>query len=105
MPLTLEDLDRRLTALEREVAALRPSPSPPPEPGSVEEVVARIPMLQRARETHHLLVEAFERLTDEMGIRGEPVGAENLQAMIRAEGIIDPNLNEFSQGIIDMREE
>jgi len=39
-----------------------------------------------------------------MGIRGQPVGAERLQQMIAAGGT-SPDDNEFSQGIIDLREE
>ena len=40
----------------------------------------------------------------EMGIRGEPIGAEKVQAMIAACGV-KPEENAFSQGIIEMREE
>ncbi len=40
----------------------------------------------------------------EMGISGEPVGAEKLQEMMIAEGI-NPEDNDFSRGIIEMREE
>lgn len=40
----------------------------------------------------------------EMGIHGEPVGAEKVQEMIAACGV-KPEDNVFSRGIIDMREE
>jgi hypothetical protein len=40
----------------------------------------------------------------EMGISGEPVGAEKLREMMIAEGV-DPEDNQFSRGIIEMREE
>ncbi len=40
----------------------------------------------------------------EMGIQGEPVGAENVQALIAAGGV-KPEDNILSQGIIEMREE
>jgi hypothetical protein len=39
-----------------------------------------------------------------MGITDEPIGAEKVQEMMRACGI-QPDANEFSQGIIAMREE
>jgi hypothetical protein len=39
-----------------------------------------------------------------LGIRGQPVGAKNLREMLLQTGI-NPNTNEFSQGIIAMREE
>ena len=47
-----------------------------------------------------IIAKAFE----EMGIRGEPIGAEKLQEMIAACGV-KPEENAFSQGIIEMREE
>jgi len=40
----------------------------------------------------------------EMGIQGEPVGAEKVQEMIAACGV-KPENNVFSRGIIEMREE
>jgi hypothetical protein len=46
-----------------------------------------------------VLTKSFE----EMNIRGEPVGAENVQAMIAACGV-RPEDNAFSRGIVEMRE-
>jgi len=40
----------------------------------------------------------------EMGIRGEPIGAEELQERMAAHGV-KPEDNILSQGIIEMREE
>ena len=40
----------------------------------------------------------------EMGIQDEPIGAENVQALI-ATGEVKPEDNILSQGIIEMREE
>lgn len=40
----------------------------------------------------------------EMGVTGQPIGAEKLQEMMIADGV-DPESNEFSRGIIEMREE
>jgi len=40
----------------------------------------------------------------EMGVRGEPIGAEKVQEMIAACGV-RPEDNVLSRGIIDMREE
>ena len=40
----------------------------------------------------------------EMGISGEPVGAVKLREMMIADGV-NPESNEFSRGIIEMREE
>jgi DNA-binding transcriptional regulator LsrR (DeoR family) len=40
----------------------------------------------------------------EMGISGEPVGPEKLREMMLADGV-NPEDNQFSRGIIEMREE
>jgi hypothetical protein len=40
----------------------------------------------------------------EMGISGEPVGPEKLQEMMLADGV-NPDDNQFSRGIIEMRDE
>jgi hypothetical protein len=47
-----------------------------------------------------LIAKAFT----EMGIQGEPIGAEKVQEMIAAYGV-KPEDNVFSRGIIEMREE
>ena len=39
-----------------------------------------------------------------MNIRGEPIGAESVQAMIAASGV-RPEDNAFSRGIVEIREE
>jgi hypothetical protein len=40
----------------------------------------------------------------ELGIHGKPLGAKRMRAMLRQEGI-RPDTNEFSRGIIALREE
>ena len=47
-----------------------------------------------------IIAEVFE----EMGIRGEPIGAEELRKRMMAHRV-KPEENAFSQGIIEMREE
>jgi hypothetical protein len=47
-----------------------------------------------------LIAKAFE----EMGIQGQPIGAEKVQEMIAACGV-KPEDNVFSKGIVEMREE
>jgi hypothetical protein len=92
MTTTMEELDKRVAALERELSNLR----------QMLEVWTE-PML----ETEEQQVEAlavWERVKEQMGIRGEPIGAENLQAMMLAEGI-KPEENILSRGIIEAREE
>ncbi|MGH9840787.1 MAG: hypothetical protein ACREEM_18575 [Blastocatellia bacterium] len=53
---------------------------------------------------HNKIVAAWDAAMKEMGICGEPIGAEKLQEMMIAEGV-NPESNEFSRGIIEMREE
>lgn len=49
-------------------------------------------------------VAGWGKFMHELGIEGQPIGAKNLRELLVAEGI-NPKLNEFSQGIIAMREE
>jgi hypothetical protein len=46
----------------------------------------------------------WARVKEQMGIRGEPIGAEKLQERMLASGI-KPEDNILSRGIIEMREE
>jgi hypothetical protein len=102
----LADLQRRVAALEREVAELRNvngTPAPDDEP--MPEIVQLCPSLRPAWEDRHRSAEAWRKVKEQLGIQDlKPIGAENLQKLLIAEGV-DPNSNEFSQGIIDMREE
>ena len=61
-------------------------------------------LLERSRQNKEKQRQAFAKLFEKMGIHGEPIGAENVQKMIAACGI-KPEDNEFSRGIIAMREE
>ena len=74
----------------------------PAEPRRVHPVTEQVRMVQFVdkEKLRPVIAQAFE----EMGIRGEPIGAEKVQAMIAACGV-KPEENAFSQGIIEMREE
>src|SRR4051812_22639001 len=101
----LADLQRRVAALEREVAELRQAQgAAAPDDEPMPEVVRLCPSLRPAWENRHRSAAAWREVLDRMGIRGQPVGALKLQELMIAEGV-DPNSNEFSRGIIDMREE
>jgi hypothetical protein len=39
-----------------------------------------------------------------MGVAGEPIAAERLQELIAAQGV-QPEANEFSRALVEMREE
>jgi hypothetical protein len=94
MATTIEDLEKRVAALERELRYLRRelgiwTPGETPE---------------EAAESQAAVDAAWARVKEQLGIQGEPIGAEKLQAMMLAEGI-KPEENILSRGIIEMREE
>ncbi len=61
-------------------------------------------LLREAEAQRAQTVRAWDEAMAAMGISGEPIGAEQLQQLLIAEGI-NPEDNEFSRGIIEMREE
>jgi hypothetical protein len=60
-------------------------------------------LLERSRQNKPLIRKQFQKILQELGIEGKPIPARQLQAMIRAEGQLEPD--EISRGIIEMREE
>lgn len=66
---------------------------------TVTEQVRTVRFVDKAK-LRPVIAKAFE----EMGIRGEPIGAEELQERMAAHGV-KPEDNILSQGIIEMREE
>src|SRR5262249_20395775 len=83
----LHALERRVAELERVVVELR------------EVLVPR-----QNQEGQIDMKEHMRRILEQMGIRGEPIGAEELQKMILADGA-DPNSTEGRRIIEEMREE
>ena len=61
-------------------------------------------LLRQAQTNQATISAAIAQAFAEMGITGEPIGAEKVQEMMRACGM-QPDANEFSQDIIAMREE
>jgi cell division septum initiation protein DivIVA len=102
MALTLEDLEKRLAALEQEVAYLRSRLQGPPADETSAERGFRI--LREAKASDAASRAAAAKAFAEMGITGEPVGHEKLMQMMLEAGI-NPEDNEFSREIIAMREE
>ena len=101
MATNLEDLEKRLAALELEVADLRAKAEPPIDETPAERGARALRQAKRNQAAHRA---AIAKAFAEMGITGEPIGAENVQKMIAAGGV-DPEDNAFSRGIIEMREE
>ena len=102
MAATLLELEKRVAQLEQGVAYLRQLVEKPPLVETPAERGAR--MLREARANQAAISAAFAKAFEEMGITGEPIGAEKVQEMSLACGL-DPEDNAFSRGIIEMREE
>src|SRR5262249_31950158 len=102
MAMTLEELEKRLAAVEQEVKELRQMH----ERRLVEETTAQLRprLLREARASQPAISAAVDKAFKEMGITGEPVGHEKLREMMAASGI-NPEDNFFSREIIAMREE
>jgi hypothetical protein len=102
MAITLENVEKRLEVLEAEVAQLRQLLARE----QLEETPAQrgARMLREAKANQAALSAAVAKAYAEMGITGEPIGAENVQKMMEECGI-RPEDNEFSRAIIEMREE
>jgi hypothetical protein len=61
-------------------------------------------ILRQGKKDQPILAAGFKKLLKQLGIKSKPIGAEELQKRMLAEGF-DPESNEFSRGIIEMREE
>src|SRR5262245_30680873 len=102
MATTVEELEKRVAALEQEMKVYRQLLLRQPNGETAAEAGAR--MLREAELAHAALAAGWQQALAQMAIHGEPIGAEQLQEMIRACGV-KPEDNEFSRGIIEMREE
>jgi hypothetical protein len=100
--ITLEDLARRLTTLEQEVALLRQRWE---RGNGVETPLERGLRLMREADANQAALSAgWAEALGQMGIQGEPIGAEKVQQLIAAGGA-NPEDAAFSREIIAMREE
>jgi hypothetical protein len=61
-------------------------------------------LLREAREGQAEFVVGWEEFMEERGIQGQPISARELREKLLREGI-KPENNEFSRGIVAMREE
>jgi hypothetical protein len=100
MATTLEELEKRVAALEQEVSALRGKPGPP----RTRRFGDNIPLIREARAQQAAISAAVAEAFAKMGITGTPVGPERLREMMLADGV-NPNDNPASREIIAMREE
>jgi hypothetical protein len=102
MTTTLEELERRIIRMEQELARLQQLVEKPLQTEIPAERGAQL--LREAQENQATISAAIAKAFEEMGITGAPIGAEQVQEMMHACGM-QTNANEFSQGIIAMREE
>jgi hypothetical protein len=103
----IEEIEGKLAELHRAVEQLSDTAearlaSPSPESGRENTVPARSRVVQLADKA--TLRFAVTKSFEEMNIRGEPIGAESVQAMMAASGV-RPEDNAFSRGIVEIREE
>jgi FMN phosphatase YigB (HAD superfamily) len=102
---------QRKTDKARQSKSATPRPKPRhaksrtqrPEPVDDDLALAE-ELLRVSREEQADLVAGFKKFLKQLGIRGKPIGAKKLREMLIKKGF-DPEGNEFSQGIIAMREE
>jgi hypothetical protein len=99
---TIEELEKRLAAVEQELADLRQRLDQQAIAKTRAERGAELLRLARANQS--IISAGVAKAFAEMGITAKPIGAEKVQEMTRACGI-KPEDNEISRGIIAMREE
>jgi hypothetical protein len=102
MAITLEEMEKRPEKLEEEVAQLKQILARYNLAETPAERGARL--IREAALSQPQVAAAWAKAMEEMGISGEPVGAEKLQEMMAACGI-KPEDNVLSREIIAMREE
>jgi Ca2+-binding EF-hand superfamily protein len=107
MTMTVEMLEQRVAALEKEVAELKRLYAPPKPQGDMdylERLAEHSPMIRAALDDQ-LTPEEIQKMREDLGIAHlEPITAEELQQRLIAEGY-DPTSNEASRMLIEMRDE
>ena len=102
MATTLEELERRITRMEQELARLQRLVE---QPSHVEMPAQRgVQLLHEAQRNQAAISTAIAKAFADMGITEKLIGAELVQEMMRACGM-QADDNAFSQGIIAMRDE
>jgi hypothetical protein len=81
-----------------------PNGAQAPTAGDADDESLGEELMREAKAGHAEFLAGWIKFMHILGIRGQPVGAKKLREMLVQTGI-NPNTNEFSQGIIAMREE
>jgi hypothetical protein len=69
-----------------------------------EDLALAEEILRVGRKDQAVLAAGFKKFLKQLGIKGKPIGAKKLRERLIKRGF-HPESNEFSQGIIAMREE
>ena len=69
-----------------------------------EDLALAEELLRVSREEQADLIAGWDEFLKQLGIRCKPIGAKKLRELAIKEGL-DPEDNQFSRGIIEMREE
>jgi len=99
MAITLQSLEKRLSAMERDVAEVRAELAR--SHGSANRGAR---LIQEAHAQHAAAIAAWQAVRERLGIQGQPMGAKQFRQRLLATGM-DPNDNAFSRDLIAMREE
>jgi hypothetical protein len=82
----------------------RPRGKPAREPRTSADEALAEELLRVSQKEQAGLVAGWEKFLKQLAIRGRPIGAKELREKLLKRGF-DPQTNEFSKGIIAMREE
>ncbi len=99
MAITLQVLEQRLAAIEREIVDLKAQFA-----RSHHVVSHGARLLQDAQAQHAAATTAWQAISARLGIQGQPIGAKQFRQRLAAAGM-SPDDNAFSREIIAMREE
>ena len=99
MAITLQVLEQRITALEREVADLKAALAQSPH-----GVTDGARLIEEAQAQHAATVAAWQAVRERLGIQGQPLGAKQLRQRLLAAGM-NPADNSGSRELIALREE
>jgi len=99
MAITLQVLEQRIAALEREMADLKAAVL-----RSAQAATRGARLIQAARAQHGATVAAWQAVRERLGIQGQPIGAKQLRQRLLAAGM-SPADNSGSRELIAMREE
>lgn len=99
-----DNLEQRLAALEQEVTQLKAGLRRECALQQVEEEPRGARLIREAEASRPDIVAGWRKFLEDLGIQGQPIGAKKLRALLLEQGL-NPHDNEFSRGIIAMREE